>query len=413
MHFSLNLRTFMRYSKEIIHPMRSFLFFLMCLAVVQVWGQSNTNQNNTKQNSNGFIYENKTLEEEKLKVPEPQTFPELKKEVERSGNAAKPSTAKSKAQTESSGVKFSRSRKIASTQLTSRSPSPVQQQEMNDAVNFYKENAPESFEYHYFKYTGGNYDISLYPHLQKAQELKPGNSDVIAQVAAYHIITGDTIQAANELVKLEDMGKIEQEVLSYDQDLLTSVPSGSVLLTHGFDDSYGTFYLNSVMHYSTGVKVISLDFMQSKVYRDSLQKDGFVLPASQTIDVAYFAEFCAKNESRNLFLSMTFPKPYLAPLADKLSIHGLAFAYGAKASGVLEDNEVLWNKILKNGHVYKARTEKGKQLSSNYLPLLFYLRESYEKAGLTDKLSEIDKAIDRIGIQSNKFSKVNTMRGRK
>ncbi len=45
--------------------------------------------------------------------------------------------------------------------------------------------------------------------------------------------------------------------------------------------------------------------------------------------------------------------------------------------------------------------------------MLFYLRDSYEIKGKTAELVEIDKAIDKIGIQSKKTSKVNSMRGKK
>lgn len=394
--------------------MKPFLFLVVCFTVAaQAFGQSNTNvPTNT---NNGVLQNNSSVTEEeekiRLEVPATNTMPDLMREAEQASPRKKEKMSVSKESSISSSGKFSNSRKIASTQLTSRSPSPMQQQEMDEAVGFYKANAPESFEYHYFKYAGGNYDISLFPHLQKAMALKPNNSDVIAQVAAYNIIVNDSVEAAKNLTQLVEIGKIEPEVLNYGTDMLTSVPTGGVLLTHGFDDSYSAFYLNSVAHLRTDVKVISLDFMQSKVYRDSLKNDGFKIPASNTVDVAFMREFCASNEDKNLFISMTFPKPYLAPLADKLNIHGLVFSYGVKQSAILEDNEVLWDKILKNDFTFK--TEKGKQLSSNYLPLLFYLRESYQNAGLMEKVAEIDKAIDCIGVQSNKFSKVNSMRSRK
>lgn len=395
--------------------MKLFLFFIICFwSVSQAFGQSNTNSNIQ---FNEPVNGNAEEEKKNLEVPVPQTMPQLKEEqqhvkykVEKSSPVSK--KASTPASAEGSSVMFSSSRKTASTQMTSRSPSPMQQQEMNQAISFYKVNAPESFEYHYFTYAAGNYNVSLFPHLKKAEEMKPANSDVIAQVAAYSIITGDSIQAEKSLSRLVEIGKIEQEVLAYDTDLLNSVPANGVLLTHGFDDGYGSFYLNSVANLRTDVKIISLDFMQSKVYRDSLQKDGFRMPASATVDVQFLSEFCQKNESKNLYLSMTFPKPYLTALADKLSVHGLTFAYGAGKANTFENNEALWQKIVQAGSVNRFKTEKGKQLSANYLPLLFYLRERYE-ADDPARLKDIDAAIDKIGVQSNKFSKVNSIRGLK
>lgn len=400
--------------------MKFLLSFLILLCFVgSAFGQqNNTNNQNIKpanSNSNG-TQEQESLEEIQLTSP-------VLKEATTKENRVKSESANKKSKTQAPSAvkqesaqtldsKFSVTKKTASTQMTSRSPSVAQQNEMDKVIDQYKATAPESFEYHYFTYAAGNYDVSLIAHLRKAQALKPKNSDVLVQLAAYNTIVGDSIEATKQLKQLVEMDKLTSEVLSYDADVLNSVPQGGYLLTHGFDDGFGTLYMKSVKKVRKDVKIISLDFMQSKFYRDSLRKAGFKMPASTTIDVSFLNEFCKKNADKKLFLSMTFPKPYFAAMADQLYVHGLVFGYGKNGAAILEENEVLWNKLLKSEFIYKAQTEKGKQLTSNYLPMLFYLRSYYEMKGLKAKVAEIDKAIDRIGMQSSKFSKVNSMRGR-
>jgi hypothetical protein len=44
--------------------------------------------------------------------------------------------------------------------------------------------------------------------------------------------------------------------------------------------------------------------------------------------------------------------------------------------------------------------------------MLLYLREEYKRVGNSQKVTEIDQAIDEIGIKTNNFSKVNSLRGR-
>jgi len=307
---------------------------------------------------------------------------------------------------------FLKNKKLATTQITSRTPTLEQQAEMNTAIDFYKLNAPESFEYHYFTYVAGNYNLDLISHLEKAKELKPTNSDVIVQMAAYHTIVSDTNASSNELSQLVQMGRIESDVLSYDNALLNSVSANGVLLAHGFDDAFGCMYLQQNNDVRTDVKIVSLDLMQSKVYRDSLQKDGFQMPNSQVVDVQFFQDFCAKNQSKNLNLSLTFPKPYLQPQFNQLEVRGLVYVFKDFSENNDSENQQIWNKINQSKAFENVHTEKGKQLTANYLPMLFYLRDLYEKQNKKNEIPPIDKAIEKIGIQTNKLKQIQTILGK-
>ncbi len=390
--------------------MKFLLLFISIFGLTNlVFAQANVNT--TIQNNNS----NATNSKEEIIIA-PSSVPEEKEndleEVTLKKTVASEKSANSKQIEMKTNTSFLKNKKLAATQITSRTPTLEQQAEMNTAIDYYKLNAPESFEYHYFTYIAGNYNLDLIMHLEKAKELKPTNSDVIVQMAAYHTIISDTSASTKELSQLVQMGKIEADVLTYDNALLNSVSTNGVLLTHGFDDAYGSFYLQQNNNVRNDVKIVSLDLMQSKVYRDSLQKDGFQIPNSQVVDVQFFQDFCAQNQSKNLNLSLTFPKPYLLPQINQLEVQGLVYVFKNPSKSMATENQKIWKTISLSKSFENVNTEKGKQLTANYLPMLFYLRDLYEKQNKKNEIPPIDKAIEKIGIQTNKLKQIQTILGK-
>jgi hypothetical protein len=390
--------------------MKFLLLFISIFGLTNlVFAQANVNT--TIQNNNS----NATNSKEEIIIA-PSSVPEEKEndleEVTLKKTVASEKSANSKQIEMKTNTSFLKNKKLAATQITSRTPTLEQQAEMNTAIDYYKLNAPESFEYHYFTYIAGNYNLDLIMHLEKAKELKPTNSDVIVQMAAYHTIISDTSASTKELSQLVQMGKIEADVLTYDNALLNSVSTNGVLLTHGFDDAYGSLYLQQNNNVRNDVKIVSLDLMQSKVYRDSLQKDGFQMPNSQVVDVQFFQDFCAQNQSKNLNLSMTFPKPYLQPQINQLEVQGLVYVFKDPSKNMASENQKIWKTLSLSKSFENMNTEKGKQLTANYLPMLFYLRDLYEKQNKKNEIPPIDKAIDKIGIQTNKLKQIQTILGK-
>ena len=390
--------------------MKFLLLFISIFGLTNlVFAQANVNT--TIQNNNS----NATNSKEEIIIA-PSSVPEEKEndleEVTLKKTVASEKSANSKQIEMKTNTSFLKNKKLAATQITSRTPTLEQQAEMNTAIDYYKLNAPESFEYHYFTYIAGNYNLDLIMHLEKAKELKPTNSDVIVQMAAYHTIISDTSASTKELSQLVQMGKIEADVLTYDNALLNSVSTNGVLLTHGFDDAYGSFYLQQNNNVRNDVKIVSLDLMQSKVYRDSLKKDGFQIPNSQVVDVQFFQDFCAQNQSKNLNLSLTFPKPYLQPKINQLEVQGLVYVFKDPSKNMASENQKIWKTLSLSKSFENVNTEKGKQLTANYLPMLFYLRDLYEKQNKKNEIPPIDKAIEKIGIQTNKLKQIQTILGK-
>ncbi|GAB5418640.1 MAG: hypothetical protein Crog4KO_03970 [Crocinitomicaceae bacterium] len=305
---------------------------------------------------------------------------------------------------------FTMSQSQATHQPMQRSPLPEHQMEMDKAVNYFETNAPNSFEYHYFKYTAGNYDVSQVEHLREAEKLMPANSDVHAQMAAYNIITRDADSAGVYVDKLVNSGRLNSNTLLYAEDLLISVPENGVLITHGFDDTYSAFQKQQEDGVRDDVTLISLDFLQSEQYRAQLEEDGFELPEQEVINVDYLAKFCELNASKPISISMTTPKEYFLPIKQNLYVTGLVFEYHQDTYNNFDRNNELWNSNLSKHLIDEAVDEKSKQLSANYLPMLLQLRKVYGQQGEIKKLKEIDDAIDKVSLQCRKYDQVQKLK---
>lgn len=306
---------------------------------------------------------------------------------------------------------FNATKVQSSTQRTQRTPTPAQQQQMNVVVDALEESAPESFEYHYYKYIAGNYNVALIDHLKKAEGLKPNNSDVQLQMAGYYLITNDPKNAAVYLDKLQRSSRLSTETTNYAEDILRSVGQGGTLITHGTDDTYGAAFIQLNKKIRPDVRIISLDLLQSDKYRENLKSLGYFMPDSKVVNVQFLQQFCARNSGKDISVSMTTPKEYLLAIQQNLFTVGLNFEYHTDLTfNNFSRNEELWNKELSKKLVENATNDKGKQLSSNYLPMLLVLRKVYEQKNEKEKLKEIDRSIDKIAAQCNKYEQVQKLK---
>ncbi len=385
--------------------MKFFLIYGVFLFVpILVWGQSNGNQNqNAHYNNNVLTSPPAQTETRTTDSVSFQAAPVLNKEMApaKSGKTSE-STLKS--------VELYRLDYAIGTQRTSRSPSAVQQFQMDQNVADLKRKAPESFEYHYFSYVSGNYDTARFEHLAKAEHIRPENADVQLQMLAYGMITGNQKMQQNYADKLVNSGRLAREVLTYDRDMLNSVPPGGFLVTHGTDDTYGAVYQQLIEGVRTDVTIVSLELLQSAVYRDQLRAKGLAIPDRKEVDVTYLEQLCRKNTDKLVSLSMTIPKEYLLPLKKQLFVWGLTFRYAENLEDNFDGNETLWQGVLDRDFPQNAVTEKARELAANYLPMLFVLRTVYQRNNRQDLLDETDAAINRVATQCNKYEAVQKLK---
>lgn len=285
---------------------------------------------------------------------------------------------------------------------TQRTPTPIQQKTLNETVIILEKLNPKSFEYNFYKYVSGNHNTAWFSHLSAAEKLKPTNTDVQTQLAAYYLIMQNESQALNYLQKLVSVEKIGKEAVLLSHDVLESVPENGVLITHGVEDTYSCIYKQLKSKLRQDVQIVSLDLLQSETYRKNLMAKGFQLPNTQVIDIAYLTEFCRLNELKNVSLSMTLPKEYLTPIKANLYASGLVFEYHSNAYDNSSTNDFLWNEKFDKVLINNPTTAKGKELSANYLPMLIILQDYYGKIVEKESLDKVNDAIDIVAKNSNK-----------
>lgn len=294
-------------------------------------------------------------------------------------------------------------------QKSQRTPSVSQQNKMNEAVQFFELNAPKSFEYHYFKYLSSNYNLDFLHHLKEAERMQPDNTDVHVQLAACYMIQNDTKNSLGYIDRLIETGRLSSSALRYAEDILLSMPNNGTVITHGFDDMYAVWYQQKNNGVRPDVTIISLDFLQSAQYRKRLGSD-YNIPESAIVDVPFLEEFCRSNPEKRIGISLTTPKDYFHPLLRQLYIRGLVFEYSLVPFDNFEANAYLWKHVLKKELAYQSTDTLGKQLSANYLPMLFVLRKVYRQLGDMQNSEKMDREIDRIASQSNKSKEVQKIK---
>jgi len=308
----------------------------------------------------------------------------------------------------SASDKFIQKKKFASSQASSRSADILLQNEMDKDVLSLKTQDPNSFNYYLFYYMAGNYNIERENELKKAEKLDPTNPDVLSQSIGNAMVKGDAIATKTYVEKLKGNKLLSEEAISYAEDLILSSIDNQVLVTHGFFDSYGVAFQQYAENFHPELTTISLDLMQSETYRKLVAEKGFLLPLDNIINVHYLTAFCDLNSDKRIALSMTLPKEYLLPLKESLFPIGLVFEYRNSGSHFesndVERNAQLWNQILLKENINAFSSSESNNLSSNYLPMLIFLKSAYELNKEPDKFERIEKALDFTARKSGKLS---------
>ena len=276
-----------------------------------------------------------------------------------------------------------------------RTPLPAEQSEMDAKVKQLELISPNSWEYHLAYFAAGNYNLDRSQALEKAYQLNPENLEVQKQYVSLKYMEGDTLSAQNMLSTMSLNELISLEVERYTSDVLTSCSMNSTLITHGFEDTYGTLFNQFSHQQRMDVNVVSLDFLQSPQYRITLEEKGYVLPKTTKIDVGYLSQFCYLNADKELFLSVTIPRTYFEPISKKLFPVGVTFQYAnAPADDLPDRQENMWFYQLNKFGLTEG--EDRSKFAMNYIPLLLYLEQKYIQEGNEVLLLQVRDSMDFI-----------------
>ncbi len=355
-------------------------------------------------NSKEETIREESLEEKKLEAP---VSKKAKSSAYRTDVESKDQNLKVK---EQQATQFSNLKKNVQYKRIQKNPTPEEQKQLNEVVDYYGTNFPNSFEYHYFKFAASSYDLKEMGHLLEAEKLKPNNVDVHKMLVACYYLKNDTIALKKHLKILKESNVIQADLIDYASDMLTSSTKNAFLFTHGFDDSYAILYQQQINGYRKDVQLVSLDFLQSESQKLILKTKGLKLPESLVVDTAYFKKLLEMNPQNNWNISLTIPKEYLLGVKNQLYVHGLVFVYSnLKMENNFFMNDYLWHEQLNKKVIYSYQSDKAKLLSSNYLPMCLLMKKVYVQKGDVDQIQQLDDTINRISIQSQKKKEVNAL----
>ena len=251
-----------------------------------------------------------------------------------------------------------------------------------------------AFEYHINKFIASNYNVELKQQLQFANKLDSNDTRVIKQLAAVAFIELDTLTLLNNLETQVDRGILNQEVLSYCADMLSSAPPQGTLITHSFDDTYAALYNQLKFNNNRGVTILNLDFFQSSLYRKKVSEMEYVVPDSKLVNTEFLVDFCKLNTSKSLALSLTIPADYLKAIQTDLYVQGLVFDFDPK-NELIDRNSSLFEEKL----TFKVLSEES-SLSANYIPMLLELKSLYRQRNAPNQEKKVDFLIDEIARKS-------------
>ena len=301
---------------------------------------------------------------------------------------------------------FKKIQNTVRTQDNQRSPTPEQQMKVDQLVREMKSSDSTSINYHLTKFTTGNYNTENGYHINQAFSQNPNDKDVLKQITALSVIEADSAKTLNFLELQVQNNHLDQNFIDYGSDLLMSMPTNSTLITHSFDDTYGSLYNQLKFNQRKDVKVINLDFCQSETYRHNLNKLGYQVPKQEMVDTQFLSDFIYLNRNRTLALSLTLPKNYFMLLQSDLIINGLVLLFSPNLT--IGENIDLWEKQLSK-KVITGKTDLAKKLSLNYLPMLVELRNQYSVNNQMEKVREVDRIMDEIGKRTGKSIQVKDL----
>jgi len=303
-------------------------------------------------------------------------------------------------------LQFESNQSSSNSQYARRSASPIEQTKMDASVEYYKNTSPNSFLTHFYAYLAGHYNTDLYPELAAAAALNPENTEVKKQLAAYNIITNNVEIALPIIQELIDEDVVSTGQLIYANDLLVSGETESIVVLHGFEDMFATYYVQNTHSVRPDVKLMSLDFMQSATYRANWVENNLILPESKIVDTAYLKALCHLNLTQTFQLSMTIPKDYFIGMKSNLYPVGLTFRYAELPFDNYDANYQLWSQDIDFDIVEQPTNDSGDNWCGNYLPMLVTLKKQLEKLGRREEIEQINQAILKIGARTGNTDKV-------
>lgn len=405
--------------------MRYFIL-LVSFCFCAVFGKAQSQENTLKNNNTNNTLTPGTVKADSIKaapaleeiiISEEKKTRSVKKEKSLSPSLDRTSEGKveglkdsnSSAQLQSAKYQFETNYSNSKHQLYRRSPSDLESSKMKQSAQFYADILPGSFEKHFYTYLVSKYNPKQFPELQQAAQLNPNKTEVQQELAVYGFATNNQQLADSVTQQMIDQNKITTGVLDYATDLVNSVPSNGTLLLHGYTELIPANFEKNNQNRSD-IELISVDLMQSPDYQQNLSKKGFVMPNSTYVDTAFVQEFCSLNASKNIYLSMSFPKEYFQGISKFLHPVGLTFGYKLNRFDYNAWNTNLIESVWQKDKLGISQDAQSDALSANYLPTLVSIERLYQEYNKSEEAKEMSVLILNVATRARKTGQLSKIK---
>ncbi|MDF3025895.1 MAG: hypothetical protein K0S23_202 [Fluviicola sp.] len=398
--------------------MRHYILFVLLLfttAFSKAQSQEKNVYNNTNTNSGNTLIKQDTtsqapeLEEMHIESKKTKSFRTVKSpQFEQDEKADKDSNLNMQ-QLKGAKYQFETNYSSSRHQVYRRSASTQELLNMKQSAQLYANMLPGSFEKHFYSYLLNKYDPKHFPELKQAAKLEPNKTEVQQELAAYGIAVNDQELADSVAVQMIAQNKITGGLLTYATDLVNSVPNSGTLLLHGYTELIPVNYERNTLG-RADLELISVDLMQSPAYQASLESKGYVMPNSTFVDTTFVQTFCALNVSKNIYLSMSFPKEYFQGITSSLNTVGLTFAYDQTMLDYNTWNSTLIETKWKKQELGISKDQQSDALSANYLPALISVARIYEEYNKTEEVKEINQLIMSVATRARKTGQLSKIK---
>ncbi|MEX2485853.1 MAG: hypothetical protein WED10_14880 [Brumimicrobium sp.] len=288
-------------------------------------------------------------------------------------------------------------------------PTTEQQQTLNFELSKIESVNQNTFEYFLYRYKIGNYNFNRISDLKKAHKLKPNHPEVLKSLAAYYYINNKDIELKESLKSMHLAKHFSNQLSSFANDVLNSLPKNAVFITHGDEDTYPLLIEQVINKTRTDIQIVSLDHLQSSDYRNKLKAKGFKLPSKDKVNTSFFNEFVSLNNGKNIVVATTIPKDYITSISSGIIVDGLGYSFGREQKGHKRQLVKTFESEIEHKLKTKLDEKKSNKLLANYLPLLFEIRNYWIDEKDDSEVKEIENYILEIGKYTGKSEMVQNL----
>lgn len=250
--------------------------------------------------------------------------------------------------------------------------------ELSSLVSLLKENAPNSYEYHFVNGLHLGFVEKAEKELLIAKELKPDQQEVNARLFAYYSCKDERSKAAtyaNQITRQYSSAQFNY----YEQ--VGADSKATYYVFSGAEDALAAYCLKQQGKFSG--EIINLDFLVDEVYRKKIQnKLGMSNTSFLGNEQRFIFEMIQANPT--IEFSTTIHQKYLSLVGQRTFLVGLTYAFSGETQ--IERLENFWTITKTNFDGVSLTKRIEKQLYSNYLPPLLTLYKLKIEQGEKDEL---------------------------